>query len=278
MRNRLTASLVIAVASLALSAVAYGQANPANGVMTRAKASAAPDGPSPARNLDGVWAGPVQARLNDAAPMTPWGQQVFATHHPLGGVTREAITRVPVAESNDPALRCDPPGMPRMVLWQTRGVEFIQTPTKMVQLIQYERSFREIWTDGRELPKNVGGSGINAPDPRYFGYSVGHWENDNTFVVDTVGIDEDTWIDHVGHPHSDQLHVEERYTRESHNNLKLDVTIDDPKAYTKPYTAATSMFTWNPKQEFEEQLCISSSVQAYMDAIAKPAAAPAKAK
>ena len=99
------------------------------------------------------------------------------------------------------------------VLWQIRGMQFIQAPNKMVQLFQYQRAWREIWTDGRELPKDAGGDDPGAPDPRYFGYSVGHWDGDYTFVVNSTGMDERTWIDHVGHPHSDQLRVEERYTR-----------------------------------------------------------------
>ena len=72
-------------------------------------------------------------------------------------------------------------------------------------------------------------------------------------MVDTVGIDDRTWMDHVGHPHSNQLHVQERYTRADHDTITNVVNIDDPKTYTKPYIATTVTFQWNPKQEFEEQ-------------------------
>jgi hypothetical protein len=284
MRNRLMGLFLAWIAALAFSSIGAAQSDsrtnqrPAQPVqpVARVKNSTPPQAAAPRRDLDGVWAGPVQARLNATPPMTAWGQEQFATHKALGGLSEAEIATVPVAASNDPALQCDPPGFPRDVLWQIRGMQFIQAPNKMVQLFQYQRAWREIWTDGRELPKDAGGDDPGAPDPRYFGYSVGHWDGDYTFVVNSTGMDERTWIDHVGHPHSDQLRVEERYTRENHDTMQLLVNIDDPKTFTKPYTAATTTFTWNPKQEFEEQLCIASDAQAYMEIIGKPAAAPTK--
>jgi hypothetical protein len=252
---------ILAVASTA----AFGQA--------QSKAA-----PAPVRDVNGVWAGPVQARLNTTPPMTAWGEQQFEANKALGGVSVSKINIVAAGVSTDPAQKCDPAGIPLAVDWQLRGMQFIQAPTKMVQLFQYQRAWREIWTDGRALPKGAGSDAVDAPDPRYYGYSIGHWDGDYTFVVNTVGMDDRTWLDHVGHPHSAELKVEERYTRTDHDTIQNVVNIDDPKTFTKPYVATTVVFHWNPKQEFEEQLCIPSDAQAYMDAIAGPAAAASKSK
>ena len=75
-----------------------------------------------------------------------------------------------------------------------------------------------------------------APDSAYYGYSVGHWENDNTFVIETTGLDERAWLDELGHPKSSSAHIVERYTRVDQYNLELVATLDDPKFYTKPWT------------------------------------------
>jgi len=249
------------VVILALSLTASAQTS-----SSQSKASTAAKAPAPRRDINGVWFhNGAGTRLNKTAPMTPWGQAQFASRKTDHGDL--------VADSDDPLVKCDPMGFPRSVLYEIRGMQFVTAPTKMVQLFQYERVWREIWTDGRALPKGAGSDATDAPDPRYYGYSVGHWDGDYTFVVDTVGMDDRTWLDDDGHPHSSDLHVEERYTRPDHDNLQLTVKIDDPKAYTESYIASTVPFTWNPKQEFEEQLCIPSSAQAYMSTIANPAGA-----
>ena len=205
------------------------------------------------------------SRINKPAPMTPWGQAQFATHKTNGAAL--------VAESTDPMVKCDPLGFPRNITWEIRGIQFVTAPTKTVELFQYQRIWREIWTDGRALPKNAGSDAIDAPDPRYYGYSVGHWDDDYNFVVDTVGTDPDTWLDNAGDPHSEQLHVTENYKRVDHDNLQITLKIDDPKAYTQPFVLGTVDYTWNPQQEFEEQLCIPSDAQLYLSTIANPAGA-----
>ena len=263
----LVAGIILSVS--VFSSVAWSQANQGGaGAAARQGAAKPASAPAPVRDLTGVWAGPVGANCCAAPPMTELGQKLFAANHTL-------IGRAGVAAglSNDPSQKCDPSGMPLAVVWNARGMQFIQAPTKMVQMYQYQKTWREIWTDGRPLPKNAGGDEVNAPDPRYYGYSVGHWEDDYNFVVDTVGMDDRTWVDHVGHPHSNVLKVQEKYTRMDHDTMQNVVTIDDPKIYTKPYVATTVLWHWNPKQEFEEQLCIPSDAQAYMEFIADPAAA-----
>ena len=221
-------------------------------------------GPAPKRDLTGFWAGEVAAKLNPVPPMTPWGQEQFKQHKTNG--------EVPVADSNDPIKGCDPLGFPRNMLFMTRGIVFAQMPGKMIEMSEYNRIWREIWTDGRELPKDIGGRSADAPDPRWYGYSVGHWEDDYTFVVNTVGSDERTWLDNAGHPHSIELRVEERYTRVNHNRLEVTIKIDDPKTYTKPFVITKGIFTWIPDQDFEEELCVPSEQAEYLKLVGEPAA------
>jgi len=90
------------------------------------------------------------------------------------------------------------------------------------------------------------------------------WENDYTFVVETTGTDERTWLANVGHPHSVGMHVTEHYKRRDHNDLQVEVKIDDPKTYTKPFIITTANFKWIPKQDFEEQICIGSDELDYL--------------
>jgi len=262
MRNRLIGPIFGLLSALLLSTVAFAQTAPS--MPPKAAGTNTTHAPAPRRDITGVWyhegAG---ARTNKAAPMTPWGQAQFSTHKTdQGGL---------VAESTDPMVHCDPLGFPRNVVWEDRGIQFVQAPNKMVELFQYQKIWREIWMDGRSLPKDAGSDAPNAPDPRYYGYSIGHWDGDYTFVVNTVGTDDRTWLDNAGDPHSSELNVEERYNRLDHDNLQIVVKVDDPKAYTQPWIVSTVPYTWNPKQEFEEQLCIPSDAQAYMDAIANPA-------
>jgi hypothetical protein len=220
-------------------------------------------GPAPRQDLTGFWATAASEKLNEVPPLTPWGQEQFHAH--------KNQNEYPVAESNDPIKDCDPLGFPRNALFQVRGVGFAQMPGKVLELFQFNRIWREIWTDGRELPKNVGGNAADAPDPRWYGYSAGHWEGDYTFVVDTVGSDERSWLDIVGHPHSLELRVQERYTRVDHNNLEVTITIDDPKTYTKPFVITKANFKWIPQQDFEEQLCVPSEEAEYLRIIGDPA-------
>ena len=199
---------------------------------------APPSGPAPTRDLTGIWdagglgiggAPQEKERAAAQAPFTPLGEQMARRNKPGNG-PRSA----PVAEINDPLSTLgDPSGFPRLLTFELRPVQIFQTPTQVVMLYMFEKRWRVIWTDGRELPKD--------PDPRWYGYSVGRWENDDTFVVQTVGMDDRTWIDNSGSPHSTDLRVEERYRRVSQNMLELTVTIDDPKIYAKPWLARNKL-------------------------------------
>jgi hypothetical protein len=142
-------------------------------------------GPAPRRDITGFWAGPASPKENPVPAMTAWGEEQFRTH--------KSHSRYSEAESNDPMKYCDPLGFPRDMIYQTRGIAFSPMPGRMIQLSQFNRVWRDIWTDGRKLPENVGGRSADAPDPRWYGYSAGRWDGDYTFVVDTVGSDPRSW-------------------------------------------------------------------------------------
>jgi len=144
-------------------------------------------------------------------------------------------------------------------------------PDRILILIQFQDLWREVWMDGRALPKTVGGPEKDSLDPTYNGYSVGHWENDNTLVVDTTGLDPKTWLTSTGYPHSVNAHIQERYTRVDHNDMTLTVTVDDPAVYTKPWSLGTNNYRWIPNQKIEEWLCVPSEVIKYMRELGDPA-------
>jgi hypothetical protein len=253
MRNCFASLCALAIVST-IAVPAYAQQRAA----APAKKAAAP---APRRDISGVWMGTgAVPKKEPVPPMTPLAQKLFDEAKPLSGPRA-----LPIAKTNDPLVTCDPLGFPRSVLYETRSVAFEQVPRRTIQLLQYQRTWREIWTDGRKLPANVGASGKETQDPRYYGYSVGAWADDYTFVVNTTGFHEAAWADELGHPRSQNARVEERYHRVDHDTLQLTVTIDDPKSYTKPFVAMNQTLTWDPKQEFEEQLCIASEAVDYRE-------------
>jgi hypothetical protein len=217
------------------------------------------------QDLTGVWIGPDKT-LEPAASMTPAGQAFFDAAKPLYGPRS-----VPVGDSNDPVNTCDPQGFPRILFLRTplSGMEFVQTTDRVFQFFQYQRVYREIWTDGRPLPVGVGSENPQSPDPRWYGYSIGHWADDGTFVVETVGAME-TWGDEEGHPHGLGARIEERYRVLDRDTLELVVRIDDPEMYQAPFVASKQVFKRG--KELSEQLCVPSAAQQYLELIAKPAA------
>ena len=105
---------------------------------------------------------------------------------------------------------------------------------------------------------------------RWYGYSVGHWDGDNTLVIDTTGVNDSTWLDKNGHPHTVNAVIEERYTRVDHNHMNMVVTVDDPTIYTKPFELSKNTYRWIPDQEEEEHICVPSEMIHYMDLVSKP--------
>ena len=213
----------------------------------------APAGPAPRRDLTGIWdaggAG-IGARGYPTAPLTPWGEALGKTHKAGDG-----IRMVPVEQINDPlSTMGDPEGFPRNLLFELRPFQVVQTPKSVLMLYMFEKRWRTIWTDGRQLPKD--------PDPRWYGYSVGRWVDDYTLIVNTVGTDERTWLDNSGNPHSSELKVEERYHRVNHDLMELTVTVDDPKAYTRSWTPRSKMRLTLAPANFDmmEMICSPTEV------------------
>ena len=204
---------------------------------------------------------PADGKPEHELPYTPYGLEMFKRNK-----TSNGPTQVPAAEENDPAHACDPQGFPREDLFEIRATEFIQTPIKITLLYTYGRIWRTIWTDGRELPKD--------PDPTWFGYSVGKWKDDFTFVVETNGTDQRTWLDNAGRPHSEDLRAEEIFHRIDRDNMELTLTIDDPKVYSKPWVAIDKMpFKLQPANfETPEMLCSPSELAEYNKKHAAPGA------
>jgi hypothetical protein len=194
--------------------------------------------------------------------MTAWGKAKFDANKVSYGPRAVAPEL-----NNDPVSQCEPLGYPRD-LWEAnlRPFEFIQTPDRVLQHMQYHDVWRTIWTDGRALPKD--------PDPAWYGYSVGRWEGD-TFVVESLGYDDRTWIDHFGNPHSDQMRLVERYRRIDKDTLKLDMTLTDPKTYTKPWVADTITFV-SAKAAIFEEICSPSEEHRFNDKIRDSSAAQSK--
>jgi hypothetical protein len=228
-----------------------------------------PPGPAPKQDLSGAWVGPQQAKLGAVPPMTPAGEKLFKQALPYRAAADEKGNMLP---SNDPFMKCDPLGFPRDLFAHAvssrGGTLFGSAPGRILIAYQQQRFFREVWMDGRALPAKVDVKG--APESKFYGFSVGHWENDNTLVIDTTGLDERAWLDEAGHPKSNAAKIQERYVRTDQYNMTLTVTVDDAKYYTKPFTLLTANFYWMKDQEFEENICVPSEAIDYLETLAKP--------
>ena len=165
-------------------------------------------------------------------PMQPWARELHAYRR---------------ANQLEPHTRCKPSGGPRQFL-TPYGVEFVETPELQrifIMDIGGPHTYREIFMDGRPHPKNL--------EPSYYGHSTGRWEGD-TLIVDTIGFNEGFWFDRSGLPHTDRLHMTERFTRTDYKTMKYEVTIDDPGAYTRAWSAGF-LLGWDQNQELFEYVC-----------------------
>jgi hypothetical protein len=177
-------------------------------------------------------------------PMTAWGEAQYKAAKSSFGEKA-----YPLAETNDPLYHnCTPPGLPRIYL-HPFPMQIVQTPGEVILLFEYDSMRHPIFTDGRKHDETLG--------PLWMGDSIGHWEGD-TLVTDTVNFNEKTWVDRMGHPHSDQLHVIEHIRRVDHDHLEDDITVDDPKAYTKPWTGHMT-YALYPKWTLGEYFCEDQS-------------------
>ena len=142
-------------------------------------------------------------------------------------------------------IACLPPGPKAGFAVGAAPMKILQLPNLVAVLYEYHTIFRQIFTDGRGLPKD--------PNPTWMGYSIGHWEGD-TLAVTSAGYNDRTTLDLAGHPHTEALRVTERYRRRDVGHLDLQVTFDDPKAYTRPWTIPVE-FDLIPDGELIEYIC-----------------------
>ena len=256
----MTRTLCIALAAAALPALLLAQQTadwrPCPRCMSDQQATEAAarlkGQPFTARELGGPW-GNNGLGFSPAPPMTPQGQAKYDAAKP--GMGPRAVPL-----GNDPMMICDPLGYPRLLNYNY-GMEFVHLPGRTLQVFEFGHTFRTIWTDGRALPAD--------PDPRWLGYAVGRWDGD-TFVVESSGFDDRTWLTTQGHQHSARMRLVERFRRVAADTLEVSLTIDDPETYTKPWVT-TGRLRLLPAAEIGEYFCVPSEEEAYRKTVREPA-------
>ncbi len=186
------------------------------------------------------------ASHKDVVPlMTPWGKEQYEKNKPSWGPLAVVDSTDPVNPTTGKEIGCFPTGVPR--IWvHPFPTKIVQTPGVVYFLYEFAHHVREIYTnEGRQHPKDL--------DPSWMGNSVGWWEG-NTLVIDSVGFNDKTWVDRAGLPHSDQLHVIERLTRPEHDKLRVDITVDDPKTYTRTWSGFREL-EFEPNWHITEMIC-----------------------
>jgi hypothetical protein len=188
-------------------------------------------------DLSGIWNAPEDKYFRDLtvggppAPMLPWAEKLFKE-------------RKGNLEKGHPSERCLGHGVTD---YDTLGTlrRVIQTPQMIAFLYEGYNHYRQIFMDGRPLPKPT--------QPSYMGYSVGKWEGD-TLVVDTNGLNNEGWLDMDGHPQTESTHITERFRRRDFGHMDLQLIIDDPTAYTKTWSANVPL-VYAPDEELIEAIC-----------------------
>jgi hypothetical protein len=194
--------------------------------------------PSSVPDLSGDWQHPVVVNLSRDKPPVIRGKESDIPYTPesLAKTMAEVSTTGNdgrFEQNTDPYVHyCEPLGLVRMFGYPGKS-RFIQTPEAVYILDEIGPTYRIAWLNSRHP---------DDPDPQYLGHSIGWYENGDTLVVDTVGVNDKTWLDQAGHPHSDQMHLVERFKRVSDTTLEYQFILDDPGAYTRPW-GITRSFT-----------------------------------
>ncbi len=193
------------------------------------------DPKDPAGGIEGITAPKYQINimrdLNGAVPFQPWAAALYQQ--------RQANKL-----RDNPMIQCLPAGVPRLDAY-IHPYKIVQTPDLIVILYESQTIFRQIFTDGRGHPRD--------PEPSWLGYSIGRWDGD-VLVVETVGFNGKTWLDGFGHPHSDAMKLTERFRRSDLGHMNIEITIDDPKAYTKALRYVQPQLL-QPDTELIEYIC-----------------------
>lgn len=235
MRGRILGLILAGVGAVALAPV----------LLAQTPARPGPGAARPAPDLSGTWDRPGAAResptgagdaqaaerrrgalprqvfTREEPPMQPWALEKYkAAREGKADLYEDGRDEL------DPSYNCFPPGTPR-AFTIPRPFEIRQLPDVVFILFETYNAIRRIHTDGRGHPDGY--------PITWMGHSIGKWDGD-TLVADTTGINDKTWLDALGHPHSDALHVVERFRRPNRDTLEIDFLFDDPKAYTRPWT------------------------------------------
>jgi hypothetical protein len=223
-----------------------------------------PQTPLAPHDLSGLWFGGQGGGLTIKGKVPPL-QPEAKTRYDANVAERNSDRIL----TSDPTFRCEPAGVPHIYGVGGYPMEILQTPDRIFFFYESVHTFRTIWMDGRKAPEDA--------DPLWFGYSVGHWDG-NDLVVDTTGFNDRTWLSTAGYPHSEALHVTERFHRPDRGHLQLEITIDDPKSYTQPWKMGVNftLQSWEMGESFcvpENQANFRSQV---IDPNNKEVAAPKK--
>src|SRR5688572_8789654 len=210
-------------------------------------------------DLSGLWRGggaPAPAAGRQGGPAEPSSPVPLATFRDVGANVKEGLPLQPWAadvlkkrradgSKDNPEAHCLPMGI---MQFHTQGAprKFIQTPGVLVILYEASMGLRQIFTDGRSFP-------TNDPQPWWYGYSIGKWEGD-TLVVETRGFRDDGWLDIWGTPLTEAAKLTERFRRVNYDRMEIDITVDDPKAYTAPWTVRVNQRIM-PEAELLEFVC-----------------------
>jgi hypothetical protein len=266
MKRRFTvAAVIISTFSVALSAQwpRHPQPGVPKGRDGKVNVTApTPRGADGKPDLSGIWdVSPRREKPGEAPPGRP-PLAVFANIgvNMVGGLPFQpwaaelSKKRVANQRYDNPDALCFPQG-PMQYHLDPQPREIIQTPRKTLIVYESNYGLRTIWTDGRRLPS------LGEPQPYWHGYSIGHWEGD-TFVVESNnfrgvqgGLASDGWFDQMGSPFTDALRLTERFRRVNFGNMEIDVTMDDPKAYTKPFTVRVEHVIVADGWEMAEFIC-----------------------
>jgi hypothetical protein len=174
----------------------------------------------------------IAADLPGGAPFRPWAKALYDQRQKDAG-------------RGAPTERCLPHGIPDAMLTHTLPFKIVQSPALTIILFEEFNNWRQVFTDGRALPVD--------PQPAWLGYSVGSWDGD-TFVIQTAGFNDKSWLDAGGTPHTEALRTTERLRRIDFGHMEIEFTFDDPKTFTRPWSTAVK-FNLLPDTELLEFHC-----------------------
>ena len=211
--------------------------------------------------MSGSWAGNLVSARSTSAPFDAIGQKMMSLN--------QSETKVGTGHSNDPMNTCDPLGVPRNLVFETRGVAFATMPRQDCDIAPVPEGMA-LRLDGREARtaqeiRHQGRSAVTLVRILSGALGRGLHPGDRYRRQQRP-----TWVDKAGYPHSVNAQIQERYTRVDHNHMETIVTVDDPTVFTKSFALSTNDYQWIPNQEAEEQICVPSEMIRCMSLISTP--------